>query len=78
MSVSFRREDLDALSTRLLAEKFHGVIDEIASRLCDVIVERVQPEVLRRVDVQAISNVATLRAGVNLGERLAEHSAGKK
>ncbi len=72
MTVRISKSEIACLSEQLLASKMDGLMNDVVEKLVAVIVERVQPFVLEKVELPTITNLANLRAGVLLGERVAK------
>ena len=70
MSICLDKLELLQLSNTILTSKIGDISDQIVKQLRDRIVEQVQADVLAKIDLPTIVNLANIRAGVKLGERI--------
>ena len=77
MSVRISADEIRAVGEMVFAQHLSDIMDRCVVVLRDIVVERVQADVLAKIDLPTIVNLTNIRAGVKLGDRLAEESTRK-
>lgn len=75
MVIRFSPSELAMVSEEIMARRLSGIFDDVATKLRDIVVDRVQSDVLGKIDLPTITNLTSIRAGVALGERVATATA---
>jgi hypothetical protein len=70
MSVRISARELEEVSQQLLVTRIDDMLRACMEALRDKVVTAIEPQVIAKMDVGAIANMATMRAGVMIGERV--------